>query len=336
MDIFSAQRLIGEDVIQTLFERFQIIENIRLYQPMGRRKLSLLLSLPERKIRSHLEYLQSANLVIIDKRGVLLNPETEDVTPFLVDFFTRLNSEFEKETKLEKLLGVKKVIVAPGNVEADPAALANLGMKAENYFTECLGESGCIAVSGGSSLKAFTDSLRSVNKTSYVVIPVRGAIGSSHSYQANTISLYTGMKLKCNALQLSIPDNISTELLNTLKDHPDIAAVTSMYKKIDILLFGIGRADTMASHRTLSDSEKESIIRSSSAAEAVGYYFSSNGRAVKKASGIGIDLDDLRRIPVKIAIAGGESKKSAIEAVCGFMQDIVLVTDESCADALLK
>lgn len=336
MDIYGAQRLVGEDAIQMIYERFQILENIKMNQPVGRRKLTGLLKLPERKIRAHLEYLSRKNIVCIDKRGVLLNSEIEDVTPFLLDYFTKLNLGFEKERKLEKLLGIKKVLVAPGNADTDSAGLTNIGMKAESYFADKLDKGGYIAVSGGSTLKAFSDNLRSVSKPNYSIVPVRGALGASHSYQANTIALFIGMKLGCGVLQLNIPDNIDEELLNSLKKHPDILAVTSLYKKIDILLFGIGRAETLANIRSLSDEDKRDIIENGCVTEAVGYYFSSDGKIVKQASGIGMDIRDLNRIPEKIALAGGAGKKDAIKALCRYMKDITLVTDEGCADALLN
>jgi central glycolytic genes regulator len=337
MDSYTAQRLIGEDAIQLMFERYQILENIKLNQPVGRRKLLSILNMPERKLRTHLEYLQGKELIIIDKRGVLLNETVEDITPFLLDYFGSLNNGYRTQAKLEAILKIPRVIVASGDSSEDPTALRAIGTRAASFFAEKLTPNGgIIAVSGGATLKNFTESLPPIPRSHYTVLPVRGAIGSSHSAQANTIALYTGLKLKCNALQLNIPDNIDDTLLATLSVHPDIVAVTSLYKKIDILLFGIGRADVMAEYRTLTNEEKSNIINSNCVAEACGYYVSSDGSIVKKASGIGISLEDLERIPIKIALAGGKQKKHAIKAVCTLFKDITLVTDESFANALIE
>ncbi len=336
MDIYSAQRLIGEDAVQTLYERYQILEYIKQNQPAGRRKIAQQVNITERQVRNHLDYLYKKSVIVMDKRGVLLNDKLEDVTPFLYDYFSKIFASHAKEVQIEKLLHIKKVIISKGDCDKDLNILNHLGLAAENYFVENLNSSGLIAVSGGSALKIFADNLRNIPKPNYTVIPVRGAIGSSHSYQANMIAFYLGMKLKCDALQLNIPDRIDENLLSGLVKHPDIKAVISRYKDIDILVFGVGKPELLAGYRHLSDSEREKILSMDCAAEAVGYYLDSKGEVIKKSSSIGLEIDDLNRIPVKIAIAGGESKSRAIKALSGFMKDITLITDEGCADALLK
>ncbi|MFA0814352.1 MAG: sugar-binding transcriptional regulator [Anaerofustis sp.] len=336
MDLFSAQRLVGEDAIQMIYERYQILDYIKHNQPAGRRKITEQLNLPERQVRNHLDYLYKKNIILIDKRGVLLNENAEDVTPFLYEYFAKIFSSYEKEMRLQSILGVKKVLIARGNSDKEPSALNNLGLAAESYFTEQLDKEGLIAVSGGTALKAFADNLRSIPKPNYTVVPVRGAIGSSHSYQANTIAFYTSMKLKCDMYELNIPDTIDTNLILSLANHPDIKAVTQKYKLIDILIFGVGRPEILAEYRHLSGIEKEKIVQMNAVAEAVGYYLNQDGEVIKKASGIGLELDDLKRIPVKIAVAGGASKAKAIKALSAFMKDVVIITDEGCADVLLK
>lgn len=336
MDLFSAQRLVGEDAIQMIYERYQILDYIKHNQPAGRRKITEQLHIPERQVRNHLEYLYKKNVILIDKRGVLLNEQAEDVTPYLYDYFTKIFSSYEKEMRLQSFLGVKKVIIARGNCDKEPSALNNLGLAAERFFVEQLDKDGLIAVSGGTALKAFADNLRTISKPNYTVIPVRGAIGSSHSYQANTIAFYTSMKLKCDMYELNIPDTIDTNLILSLANHPDIKAVTQKYKEIDILIFGVGKPEVLAEFRHLSKIEKDKIFQMHATAEAVGYYLSADGEVIKKSSGIGLELEDLKRIPVKIAVAGGESKGNAIRALSRFMNDVIIITDEGCADALLK
>ena len=337
MDIFAAQKLIGDDIIETMFERYKIVEYIKSHQPAGRRRIAENLNIPERQIRNHLNYLIQKKILDFDNRGVILNGEAEDITPFLDDFFSKIYSSYERETTLAQMLGIKNVIIAKGDCDADPSAVNNLGFAAENYFIDNLEKrGGVIAVSGGASLKAFTDNLISVPRPNYIVVPVRGAIGVSHSYQANTIALHTSLKLKCNAYQLNIPDTMDSALIKSLVNHPDIKTVTACYERADILLFGIGRSDSLSKFRNLNQSEIEFLEENGCDAEVVGYYLNSFGEVIKKSTGIGMKLSDLRRIPTKIAIGGGSSKVRAVKALCSFMQDITLITDEGCASALLN
>ncbi len=336
MDLFSAQRMIGEDLIEVMYERYRILEYIKMNQPAGRRKITQQLNLSERQVRNHLDYMMKKNIISIDKRGVLLNPNLDDLTPYLYEYFSKIFSFYEKEQRLQKLLDVKRVVISQGNCEKDPDAMNNLGLAAEGYFVSQLDKGGIFAVSGGSSLKSFADNLRQISMPNYLVVPVRGAIGTSHSYQANTIAFYTSMKLGCEIYELNIPDTIEPGLLHSLAEHPSIKVVTSKYRSIDILLFGVGKPSVLAEYRYLSDTEKEKIVCMDCVSEAVGHYLNSNGEIVKKSSGIGLDISDLKRIPTKIAIAGGASKCDAIKALCKFMPDVTLITDESCADALLE
>ena len=335
MDMFSAQRLIGEDIVQLIYERYQILEYVKTHQPSGRRSIAMHLNLTERQVRNHLDYLYKKNIVTIDKRGVLLKENQDDITPYLYQFFSKIFSFYEKESELQSLLNISKVRISKGNCDIDESALNNLGLAAENYFIEQLDQSGLIAVSGGSTMKAFVDNLRTLSRPSYAIVPVRGAIGSSHSYQANTIAFYTSMKLNSKLYELNIPDMIDRNLLMNLIDHPDIKAVTSKYNKIDILIFGVGKPEVLAEYRHLSDTERNNILQKDCVAEALGYYLNSKGEIINRSSGIGLDLDDLNRIPVKIAVAGGASKSKAVQSVCQFIPDTVVITDEGCADQIL-
>ncbi len=335
MDMFSAQRLIGEDIVQLIYERYQILEYVKTHQPSGRRSIAAHLNLTERQVRNHLDYLYKKNIVTIDKRGVLLKENQDDITPYLYQYFSKIFSFYEKESELQSLLNIQRVQISKGNCDNDENALNNLGLAAENYFIEQLDISGLIAVSGGSTMKAFVDNLRSISRPNYSVVPVRGAIGSSHSYQANTIAFYTSMKLSSKLYELNIPDMIDRNLLMNLIDHPDIKAVTSKYNEIDILIFGVGKPEVLAEYRHLSDTERKSIFQKDCVAEALGYYLNSKGEVINRSSGIGLDLNDLKRIPVKIAVAGGASKSKAVQAVSAFMPDVVVITDEGCADKIL-
>jgi central glycolytic genes regulator len=69
--------------------------------------------------------------------------------------------------------------------------------------------------------------------------------------------------------------------------------------------------------------------------EAFGYYFNEAGDIVHKVTTIGMQLEDLKKIPNIIAVAGGASKAKAIKA---YMKqapaETVLITDEGVAKQL--
>lgn len=70
--------------------------------------------------------------------------------------------------------------------------------------------------------------------------------------------------------------------------------------------------------------------------EAFGYYFNRQGEIVYRGRHIGLSLEDLEKVEMTIAIAGGAAKAEAVAAVCPVSGSGVLVTDEAAARAILE
>lgn len=336
MDIYSAQRLIGEDAVNTMHERFNILRFLSENDHAGRRVICENLSLTERTVRNHLDYLSEKGLVSVGRSGVSILADGINAIMILQDFFSRIFSSEEKETALVEMLGIEGAVIVRGNAAEDETALTNMAYEADKILTATNLGSKIIAVSGGRTMKAVSQNLKSVISAQCTVIPVRGAIGQSHSANANSISSSIGMKLKCNAYRLNIPDSVSKNALEDYALTPDISAVTDMYEKIDILMFGVGNPADLIGFRTFGELEKGLVSSQGCVSEALGFYLDSAGKVIKVPEIIGLTKDQLNRIPKKYVIAGGSGKKDAIKALCAFMNDVVLITDEGCADALLN
>ena len=88
----------------------------------------------------------------------------------------------------------------------------------------------------------------------------------------------------------------------------------------------------------LDDAERERVIAAGAVADVCGILLDADGAFVDSPlSGrtVGVSLDDLRRVPEVVAVAGGSDKTRAIAAVLrsGFVS--TLVTDARTAAALL-
>ncbi len=336
MDIYSAQRLIGEDAVNTMHERYNILKFLSENDHAGRRVICENLLLTERSVRNHLEYLSEKKLIKISRAGVSILKDGYSMIQILSDYFSRMFSSEEKETALKEYLNIDDVIIVSGDSSEEDNALFNIAYEANKILTDTHLGAKTIAVSGGRTMKAVAENLRNVISDQCTVIPVRGAIGRNHSANANSISSAIGMRLKCNAYRLNIPDSVSHSLLEEYLKSPDVKAVTDMYDKIDILLFGVGDPEELIALRNFSELEKDMVSSGNCVGEALGFYLDITGRPIKFPEKIGLTKDQLNRIPKKYAIAGGSGKSDAIKALCAFMSDIVLITDEGCADALLN
>ena len=71
--------------------------------------------------------------------------------------------------------------------------------------------------------------------------------------------------------------------------------------------------------------------------EAFGYYFDQTGKVVHRIRTVGIQTEQLKRVPLLISIAGGSSKA---EAILSYMatapKQTILVTDEGAANEMVK
>ena len=70
--------------------------------------------------------------------------------------------------------------------------------------------------------------------------------------------------------------------------------------------------------------------------EAFGHYFDVNGKVISPSSSIGISIENYKRIPHAIAVAGGVSKADAIIGVSRVKPNMVLMTDESAAKEIIR
>jgi central glycolytic genes regulator len=168
-------------------------------------------------------------------------------------------------------------------------------------------------------------------------VPARGGIGEDVHNQANTISSIMAKNTHSKHRVLYVPDQVSSEIYESLIKEPEIHEVLNLIKSASIVLHGIGDAITMAERRKTPPEVKEKLKRGNAVGEAFGYYFNEAGDIVHKVSTIGLQLKDLANIPNVIAVAGGSSKTKAIKAYMKQApESTILITDEGVAKTLLK
>ena len=110
-----------------------------------------------------------------------------------------------------------------------------------------------------------------------------------------------------------------------------------LYEKVDCVLHGIGDAQTMANLRGSDDEERHMLKEEGAKGEAFGYYFDRTGKVVHRIRTVGIQPEQLKRVPLLISIAGGSSKA---EAILSYMatapKQTILVTDEGAANEMVN
>ncbi|MFE6161072.1 sugar-binding transcriptional regulator [Streptomyces sp. NPDC056486] len=125
-----------------------------------------------------------------------------------------------------------------------------------------------------------------------------------------------------------------------LRNQTGIARAFEYFDKVTVAAVSIGSWEPGIStvHDMLSDEERAHYASLGVAAEMSAHLFDAEGRRVGRDLGercITVEADRLRRIPEVVAIAGGQRKAAAIDAVLRSGLVTSLVTDTAAADQLL-
>ncbi|QUH21346.1 sugar-binding transcriptional regulator [Alkaliphilus sp. B6464] len=336
-DIINLQKKIIPEIFPILEKRYNILRNIYLMQPVGRRNLANKLSVGERIIRTEVDVLKNQGLVEVDAAGMTITEEGKIIAEELKDFIYSMRGIEEIQDRLKNKLGISKVIVVPGNVEEDDFILNDLGKATAKLIEKLATNNTKVGITGGTTMAAVAKGItQHTKKQNIKIVPARGGLGKQVETQANTIAAEIASRLNGSYELLHASDTLSNQTMEILLQDREIERVIKTIKSVDLLVFGIGRADTMARRRELPKDIVGKLAESNAVSEAFGYYFNQEGNIVHETKTIGIDLKDFQRVPNTIGVAGGQNKAEAILAITSLKKSMILVTDEAAATMILE
>ena len=329
-EILDLQRKIVPELVEVLEKRYNVLRTIFYNQPIGRRMLASELNLGERVVRNEIDLLKSQNLIEINTPGMTVTKDGQHVLEGLKEFIHQIKGLNDIEESIKSFLGLKDVVIVPGNVEENPATLKELGKAAANYMKNIIKNNDIIAITGGSTIKEVVEAFPKVSNFSDVlVIPARGGMGRKVESQANYLAAALANKVNGTYKLLHIPENVSGKVLEGLLKEKQIKEVIENIHNADILIYGIGNAIHMAKKRGLSEEYINKLENLGAVGEAFGCYFNKESQVVSESTPIGININDAKKINTHIAVAAGENKVEAIIATEMNNSNAVLVTDES-------
>lgn len=328
---------IAPDLTEEMVKRYRILKAVRLLQPCGRRMLVLSLGMTERTVRSEIERLNAQKLIHISKIGMNLTADGMEVLEGLEDIFAELMGLSVLERRLEKLLGVEKVLVAQGNSDENERAKKEMGQLAARVLSERISKEMCIAIAGGTAMAELVEAIPDMSvPMAKMVVPARGSIGRRLELQADTLAARLAEKLQAEYRLLHLPDNLSPHVLEEMKKEPDVAETMAEMNRAQILLLGVGNAAEMAEKRRLDDGIRKQLQKDGAVAEACGYYFDGKGKVIYETRSIGIDWKEMQKMKHIIIVAGGQKKAESLLAVSHSIPKGIFVTDEGAAFKLLR
>lgn len=336
-ELLLLQKKIIPELVEVLEKRYIILRAIYYNQPIGRRVLSTKLGLGERIIRTETTFLKEQNLIEINTLGMSATKEGRELVKKLKGLMHELKGLSNIEEIIKSYLGLREVIIVPGNVEETPSVYKDLGKAAANYLESIIEDNYIIALTGGNTIKEFVEAFPKINNISNIlIVPARGGMRGRVDTQSSTLAESLAEKLNGSYKLLHIPERVSSELKSNLLKEREIKEVVDSIRKAHVLIYGIGDAMTMAQKRDMPEAKINKLKELGAVGEAFGCYFDKNSKVVSENTTIGINMKDARKINTHIAVAAGDNKIEAIIATMMNNENAVLITDEGSAIKIEK
>ncbi len=337
MDLIEIERKIVPEILDMLELRYQILRNVYYNQPIGRRGIANKLNIGERTVRTEVNILKKQGLIDIGTTGMYITEDGKTVIDNLEGVIRELKGITELEKRLRSILNIKNIIIVPGDCDNNELVLKDLAKAASSYLSKVVKDEYIIGVTGGSTIAKVADEMpQGKIADNILVIPARGGLGRDVETQSNTIAAKLAKKLEGSYRLLHVPDSIDKKTLEAMLELKEVTEVIQLFDKMNVLLFGIGRADVMAMRRSLSQDQIDIILNRGAVGEAFGHYFDIKGNEVWKSLSVGIDLDVFKKVNTVIGVAGGEKKAEAIMSIASLREDMTLVMDEAAANRIIK
>lgn len=336
MEILTLINKIAPELGDIIEKRYLILRCIFYNQPIGRRALANSLGFKERTVRDEIGILKEQGLLNIDFMGMYITDNGKKIIEELHEIYSDLKGIPQLEKSLEKFLKIKKVVVIPGNSQDEGIVLKDMGKITFKIVKENISPQDIIGITGGNTMAAVADEAIIDNKDREItVIPARGGLGKDVNTQSNSIAAKLGDKLGGSYRLLYVPDALEEEALEIMLKNKEIKESIDLIDSMNMLIFGIGRADTMAKRRNLPQEKIDNLLEDGAVAEAFGHYFDIDGKEVWEYKTVGLSLKKFKALDSVIGVAGGEEKAQAIMAITTLNKNMILVTDESAARKIL-
>jgi deoxyribonucleoside regulator len=249
------------------------------------------------------------------------------------------------EQTLIQQFGLKTARVLATASLADTQSFRRLGALAAQALDEYLRDGCTIGLSWGRALAEMVDALRPRPRANIHVVQIIGSLG-------NRLPELDGAELVrrlANTLRgqyhaLSAPLIVASDKLrNALMEDRIVREVFDRVNSMDIALVGIGSPDPEQSSLVrsgfLTGNDSRALLAQGAVGDVCAVQLDIQGQQLKTALNhciIGIEPAELRRVPLRIGIAGGEAKGAPIVAAARSGMINALVIDEFAALAALR
>lgn len=249
------------------------------------------------------------------------------------------------EDGLRRAYGLVDVRVLKAAHETALPPLRQLGSLGARYMEGLLGGISRMAICVGRSTFEVVNAIRPDVQAGIQIVQAIGSIPHPQDeFDSPMLARQLAQKLGGRVLYLASPLTADTApAARVIRSQRNIQHTLSMAGAAEVALLGIGNLDPHTSGFVraglMTPAEIEGMLADGAVGDLAWRVYARNGTAYPCELNeriIGITLDDLRRIPLTIAVAAGQHKALAIAGALRTGAINVLCTDDSTASAVLS
>ena len=242
----------------------------------------------------------------------------------------------ELESSLVNRLGLRDAWVIPSLSNADRLR-TSLGIGGAHSLRALLAPKMVVGVNQSRTVAAILPALRNEKPVDADFVPVAGSSGGTGGAKAHYTSEAMARAFGCSAHHLPAPVLASSsQTAAVLRAEAEIAETLALAARADLLVAGVGTVEDnyLAHVGELSSHDIESLRKEGVVGDMSSRFFDADGEPVTLPVDdrvIALTLEEHRAIPMRVAIAGGPSKREALRAAARGELYNVLVTDSDTA-----
>jgi DNA-binding transcriptional regulator LsrR (DeoR family) len=246
------------------------------------------------------------------------------------------------ERALEKTFGIQQAFVAPlSRPEADP--IPAIAAKTGAYLSEAMKSGMRVGVGWGRTLFSTLSFITPKSLSDFKVISLLGGVGVARQINPAEFAWRFAQTFQGEGYLIPAPavvDSVETKI--ALIERCGLQDIFRMTDDLDAVLLSIGgirSATTFYRGGYLKEAQREELIARGTVGDLLFHPFDINGQIVDHPiNGVvmSVDVDRLRRAPLRILTSGGSEKIEALLGAMNLSAPTVLITDEESARRVLE
>lgn len=245
----------------------------------------------------------------------------------------------ELEIQLETMLGLNETIIVNNT---DNEINESLGTAASVYLERIIKDNDIIGFSRGRALSSLVNNLKPTNKTNLTVTQLVGGLNAEEAHiNSDHIVRHSSEILSAKPCFMYAPIILENkQLRDSFMKESFFSYVYGVMKSCSIAVVGIGGMSNKSAFiqkKYISKEEYDILQDKNAVGEVCTHYFDIYGEIIESGVNdrvLALDYKSYKNIPIRIGIAGGPEKLSAIIGAARGGLVNVLITDLETARAL--